>query len=80
MPLAVVALDDRVTQLAALELLGELGGPEQAIAVAGARPPCAPPADVPAVAVRLLSRGPAARVSQLQNAASWSAPSLRFTA
>ena len=48
---AVAALDDRATQLAALECLGELGGPEQAAAVRElARR--APPADV------LAARGP----------------------
>jgi putative heme-binding domain-containing protein len=53
-PLAVAALGDRVTQLAAMELLAELGGPEHAPAVVDlARK--APPADVLAVAVRWLS-------------------------
>jgi putative membrane-bound dehydrogenase-like protein len=53
-PLAVAALDDRLTQLAALECLHALGGPEQGAAVlALARR--APPADVLAVAVRSLS-------------------------
>jgi putative heme-binding domain-containing protein len=53
-PLAVVALDDRVTQLAALDCLAEMGGPEQAGTVTElARR--APPADVLARAVRLLA-------------------------
>jgi putative membrane-bound dehydrogenase-like protein len=53
-PLAVAALDDRLTQLAALECLHALGGPEQGSAVA-ALARRAPPADVLAVAVRSLS-------------------------
>src|SRR5205814_1655569 len=53
-PVALAALDDRATQLAALELLGDLGGPEQGAAVA-ALARRAPPADVLALAVRLLS-------------------------
>jgi putative membrane-bound dehydrogenase-like protein len=52
--LAVAALDDRVTQLVALESLGELGGPEQTAAVA-ALARRAPPADVLAAAVRVLT-------------------------
>jgi putative heme-binding domain-containing protein len=52
-PLAVAALDDRVTQPAALELLGERGGPDQAAAVA-ALARRAPPGDVLAAAVRVL--------------------------
>jgi hypothetical protein len=64
-PVAVAALDDRATQLAALELIGELGGPEQAAAVARR----APPADVLAVAVRSLSEGvSAATRSELERA------------
>ncbi len=51
--LAVAAISDRVTQLAALDYLGELGGPEQATAV-GALARRAPPADALAAAVRVL--------------------------
>ena len=53
-PLAVAALDDRVTQLAALECLAELGGPEHTAAVRGlARR--APPADALVAAARALA-------------------------
>jgi putative heme-binding domain-containing protein len=52
--LSVAALDDRATQFAALELLGELGGPEHGVAVT-ALARRAPPADVLALAVRSLS-------------------------
>ena len=52
-PFAVVALEDRATQLAGLNLLGELGGPEDATAVTKlARR--APPSDVLVAAVRTL--------------------------
>jgi putative heme-binding domain-containing protein len=53
-PPAVAALDDRETQLVALELLGELGGPEQAAAVAAVARR-APPVDVLAGVVRVLA-------------------------
>jgi putative membrane-bound dehydrogenase-like protein len=53
-PLAVAALDDRLTQLVALELLAELGGPDQAAAV-GQVARRSPPADVLAAAVRALN-------------------------
>jgi putative membrane-bound dehydrogenase-like protein len=53
-PLAVAALDDRETQPAALDCLAEVGGPEQAAAVA-ALARRAPPTDVLAAAVRLLA-------------------------
>ncbi len=53
-PLAVAALGDRVTQLAAIECLGELGGPEHATAVRDlARR--SPPADALLAAVRALA-------------------------
>lgn len=53
-PLAVAALGDRPLELAALECLGELGGAEQAVAVAElARRN--PSAEVPATAVRILT-------------------------
>jgi putative membrane-bound dehydrogenase-like protein len=51
---AVAALDDRETQLTALACLAEVGGPEQAAAVA-ALARRAPPTDVLAGAVRLLA-------------------------
>jgi putative membrane-bound dehydrogenase-like protein len=52
--IAVGALDDRATQFVALQLLGELGGPEQGAAVRDlARR--APPADVLLAAVRALT-------------------------
>jgi putative heme-binding domain-containing protein len=53
-PLAAAALDDRETQLAALACLADVGGPEQAAAVA-ALARRAPPTDVLAGAVRLLA-------------------------
>jgi putative membrane-bound dehydrogenase-like protein len=53
-PLAVAALDDRVTQLPALELLGVLGSAEQTAAVIQLTRR-APPADVLAAAVRVLT-------------------------
>ena len=53
-PLAVAALDDRLTQLAALEYLGEQGGPERSAAVAGlARR--SPPAEVLVAAIQTLA-------------------------
>ncbi|HKB01709.1 MAG TPA: HEAT repeat domain-containing protein, partial [Gemmataceae bacterium] len=53
-PPSVAALEDRETQLAAVELIGELGGPVQAAAVV-ALARRAPPADVLSTAVRALS-------------------------
>jgi putative membrane-bound dehydrogenase-like protein len=54
-PLAVAALEDRSLELTALECVGELGGPEQAgvIAELAKRNPSA---EVPAAAVRILTR------------------------
>lgn len=53
-PLALAALDDRMTQLAALDCLADLGGPGHAAAVA-ALARRAPPTDVLVRAVRLLA-------------------------
>jgi putative membrane-bound dehydrogenase-like protein len=53
-PLAVAALDDRPLELKALECLAQLGGPEQAAAVAGLAKR-SPSAEVPAAAVRALT-------------------------